>query len=328
MRILIRFFLSALVVFYAGPAVAQPAADSLRPVIADSLLQKDSTALRDTLAAPIPADTVSRRPLNDSSWTISPASFRTPGLFAAEVLRRHPYFNFRDRPVPESRPEQWRSVTGKEGLFYGLVLLLLLMAVLRRTFEKYFSDLFRLFFRTTLKQRQIREQLMQTPLPSLLLNVFFVFSAGLYIAFLVEHYRLNPFARFWILYGYCVAGLAAAYLVKFAGLKIAGWLFSLPGPANAYVFIVFIVNKMIGLLLVPLLVVLAFGNPAWQEAALVLSWCGLGFMLLYRIFLSVAALRSEVRVRLFHFLLYVAAFEVAPLLVVYKTLLLYFRIMA
>ena len=57
----------------------------------------------------------------------------------------------------------------------------MIFALLKMGFAKYFNDLFRVFFRTTLKQRQIKEQLMQTPLPSLIFNGFFVASAGLYV---------------------------------------------------------------------------------------------------------------------------------------------------
>ncbi|MFN6397366.1 MAG: hypothetical protein ACK4WR_04650, partial [Bacteroidota bacterium] len=72
---------------------------------------------------------------------------------------------------------------GKEILFYAFVGLLLFLGIIRQLFPKYFNDLFRLFFRTTLKQRHLSEQLTQTPLPSFLLNLFFFFSAGLYLSF-------------------------------------------------------------------------------------------------------------------------------------------------
>jgi len=73
--------------------------------------------------------------------------------------------------LPESAKKNFQ---GKELQFYLLVILLLIYGMLKRAFPKYFNDLFRLFFRTTIKQLQVREQLMQTPLPSLLLNIFFV----------------------------------------------------------------------------------------------------------------------------------------------------------
>ena len=114
---------------------------------------------------------------------------------------------------------------------------------------------------------------MQTPLPSLLLNVFFIISTGLYITFLFQYFNINPIDNFWLLFFYCCLGLSAAYLVKFVGLKISGWLFNMPEAADAYIFIVFIVNKMIGILLLPFLVLLAFTKGDIYSTSLTLSWC-------------------------------------------------------
>ena len=99
---------------------------------------------------------------------------------------------------------------------------------------------------------------MQTPLPSLMFNVFFVASAGLYANFLFHHYQFTPVDNFWLLYLYCCIGLSVIYLVKFVGLKICGWLFNMQQAADSYIFIVFIINKVIGISVLPFLILLAF----------------------------------------------------------------------
>ncbi len=165
---------------------------------------------------------------------------------------------------------------------------------------------------------------MQTPLPSLLFNGFFVASAGLYINMLLHHYELVPFNNFWLLYLYCCIGLSVIYVVKFVGLIISGWLFNVQKAADSYIFIVFIINKVIGVALLPFLVLLGFTDGAMYPVALVLSWCCVGGLLLYRFILGFAAIRKEVRFNLFHFFLYLCAFEIAPLLLIYKLLLFFF----
>jgi hypothetical protein len=47
-------------------------------------------------------------------------------------------------------------------------------------------------------------------------------------------------------------------------------------------------------------------------------------LLLYRIGLTYRVVRKQIRLSGFHFLLYVAGFEIAPLLVLYKLFLLSF----
>jgi hypothetical protein len=241
-----------------------------------------------------------------------------------QLLKRHPYFGF--SAIPVRLQAGFRQFRGKELLFYLLVLLLILFALLRRTFPKYFDDLFRLFFRTTLKQRQISEQLMETPLPSLLMNGFFVISGGLYITFLLQYFKINPGNNFWLMFSYCIIGLSSIYLIKFIGLKISGWLFSAYDAANSYIFIVFIINKMIGILLLPFLILLAFSSGDIFSISLTLSWCLLAGLFAYRLILTFIAVRNQVKVNPFHFFLYVCAFEIAPLLLIYKGLLLFFSI--
>ncbi|HET9746248.1 MAG TPA: DUF4271 domain-containing protein [Chitinophagaceae bacterium] len=217
-----------------------------------------------------------------------------------------------------------KTFIGKELLFYYLVLLLLLFGLLRRAFAKYFHDLFRVFFRTTLKQRQTQEQLLQSSLPSVLLNTFFVLSAGLYLNFILTYFNLSITSNFWLQYGYCAAALAIIYVVKFLGLKLTGWVFNVSNATDAYIFVVFIVNKVLGIFLLPFLLLLAFTTEPLYGSAIYLSWFGIGLLLIYRFILSYAAIRKEVKLNSFHFVLYILSFEVVPLLLIYKLLLLIF----
>lgn len=306
---------------------AQAAIDTAKAINTDSLAQQDTIIRKDTLSSVSVVDSFSKRPVTDSGWMMKPGVSYSSPEFSWQILQHHSYFSFNSKPAVLP-PSDIRKFYGKELLFYLLVFLLLVFAVLKRAFPKYFNDLFRLFFRTTLKQRQIREQLMQTPLPSLLLNGFFVVSGGLYITFLLQHFKLSPVSNFWLLFLYCCLGLSAAYFVKFIGLKISGWLFNVKEAADSYIFIVFVVNKMIGILLLPFLVLIAFALGNVYSIGLTISWCLVAGLLGYRFILTYAAVRNQVKVNPFHFFLYLCAFEIAPLLLVYKALLLFFGITA
>lgn len=247
--------------------------------------------------------------------------------FSFEVMKHHPFFGFDSKPAL-APPSSIRQFRGKEDLFYVILFLFMVFALLKRAFPKYFSDMFRLVFRTTLKQRQVREQLIQTPLPGLLLNIFFILVGGFYIAFLLSHYHINPVGNFWLLALYCALGITAIYFIKFTGLKFSGWLFNMETAAGSYIFIIFIINKMLGIILLPFLLLLAFTTGNIYTSSLTLSWVLIAGLLIYRFILTYGAVRNEVKVNPFHFFLYLLAFEIAPLLLVYKGLLLFFRISA
>jgi hypothetical protein len=239
------------------------------------------------------------------------------------VLNKHPYFGFGSPPVIVHTA--LRQFRGNEVLFYSLIGLLLAFAFLRQAFPKYINDLFRLLFRTTVKQKQIREQLVQTPLPSLLLNIFFAITGGLYIDILLQHFDAAPVENFWLLFLYCTLGLSLVYSVKYVGLKITGWLFNVRDAADSYIFVVFLINKVIGIFLLPFVILLSFVTGDAYSVCLVLSWCGIGVLIIYRFLFTYASVRNQVRFNPFHFFLYICAFEIAPLLLIYKALLFFFR---
>jgi H+/Cl- antiporter ClcA len=102
------------------------------------------------------------------------------------------------------RAESIHEVAGKELLFYGLLGLYFVIALIRLSFPKYFNDLFRLFFRTTIRQRHLSEQMSQSPLPSFLLNAIFFIAAGLYLSLWISYEEQNPFNNFsWLLLYVC-----------------------------------------------------------------------------------------------------------------------------
>ncbi len=319
-------FLTIIILISAGVSFAQHGSDSTTISIGDSLIQKDTTVVKDSLALLPSIDSLSKMPRKDTGWIMDPSAPFYHQNLSWQLLQRHPYYGFSALPI--TIRSEIRQSKGKELLFYLIIFLLLIYALLRRAFPKYFDDLFRFFFRTTFKQRQISEQLMETPLPSLMLNGFFVVIGGLYITFLLQRFKLNPVDNFWRMFLYCILALSAIYFIKFIWLKISGWLFNMQEAANSYIFIVFIINKMIGILLLPFLILLAFTPGDVYFISLTLSWCLVAGLLVYRMILTFGAVRNQVKVNPFHFFLYICAFEIAPLLLIYKGLLLFFRITA
>lgn len=240
-----------------------------------------------------------------------------------EVLKSHPVFPFKKKPVPSNIFERTGS-TG-ESLFYFLVGVLFYFACIKLFFGKYLDNLITLFFRATMRQQQIREQLLQTPLPSLLLNILFVISAGLYLALLARYYQFDLFGGFWATVLYGIAFVSAVYIGKYLVLEIAGWIFNIRSATGTYIFIVFLVNKMIGIFLLPFIVFMAFPNRVLLPVLVSISYAMLVVMFGYRFLNSFRPIRNEIKVNRFHFFIYLCAFEIAPLLLIYKVLLAFVK---
>lgn len=307
-----KYFISLIILIgnFSFIATAQP----------DSIFIKKDTTRKDTASL-----FVNPEPANDSVSQASDTSFLTDSLLMITAADSANNKTFTKAIVTdETKTGESKEFYGKEALFYYLIFLLLLFGLLRLAFAKYFNDLFRVFFRTTLKQKQMREQLLQSPLPSVLMNCFFVLSAGLYVNFLLLNFDLSLSANFWLQYLYCILAIGLIYLTKFIGLKIVGWLFNVYEATESYIFIVFIINKMLGILLLPFILLFAFSGGLIIETSIFISWVFIFLLFGYRVILSTGIARNEIKLRTFHFVLYVLGFEIVPVLLIYKLLLLIF----
>jgi len=238
-----------------------------------------------------------------------------------ESLRGHPWFNFYGKALV--MPELEIKREDKDTLFYFLAGLLLYYALVKVFFRKYVDNIMTLFFRVTMRQQQIRDQMLQTPLASLFLNILYLLSGGMYILFLTRHYGVKVTDNNWLMLAYGAGLLLAVYFGKFILLKLAGWIFNISAATDTYIFIVFLVNKIIGILLLPVLVMMAFPYPPLFPVVLTLSYIMLGLFFGYRFIISYKPIRNEIKVTRFQFFLYLCAFEIAPLLLIYKVLLVF-----
>jgi hypothetical protein len=291
------------------PAAAKPRVQRPRIVKRDTLTAIDSTRTSDSI----------RR--QDSLVALT--SIPRPGI---TLFTRHsdttlfavnPLFRFTNPMRYSITIKKW---LGKEAIFYSIIALLIFFALIKNGFGRYVSDLFKTYFRTGINQKHAKEQLLQHPLPSVLLNVFFVLSIGMFVALLLQYFKLGTDFNFWWLYLYSSLGLLAIYAIKFVSLKFMGWIFQVSQSTDAYIFIVFATNKIIGIALLPFLVMLTFTSGVVNEAAMSLSIMIVVALLIYRFFLSYISIRGQIRIGFLHFLLYLIAFEVIPLLLINKLL--------
>lgn len=315
----VRIFLLIIFFLLAAVANSQPPNDSL--AVKDSLLHNnflrtsDSLRLDSVRLDSLQADSLSKvlPPVHDTikpalQYALSSDSF---------LLRRRLFFTLTD-PVRYTVSE--RKWEGKDTIFYAVVALMLLFALIKSAFPRYLPDLYSAYFRTTVRQKQIKEQLVQNPLPSLFFNLFFVLSAAVFVSLLIQQFGYNGRLPFFELVLYSAGGIAAVYATKFLLLKFFGWVFQLSEATDAYLFVVFSTNKILGIFLLPFTVLLAFTYGGANASVVTLSVVLVSALFIYRYFLAFISVNHLVRINLFHFLLYLAAFEVLPLLLINKLL--------
>lgn len=227
----------------------------------------------------------------------------------------HPHLPLSAKPM--FMISDFRETRTLDDLFYLLMGVLLLLAFIRSVFPRYFKNLFVLFFQTSLRQKQTRDQLLQDNLGSVFVNLLFIVSTSIYGALIIRHREWLDYP-FWHVIFFGVALLSIVYFGKFLFLQFAGWVFNSREAAMNYTFTVFLVNKVLGISLIPFLFLMAFSASTLREVAFTVSIGLTGLLLLYRYVVSFTNIRNTLKVNALHFFLYLCAVEILPLLVLYK----------
>ena len=277
-----------------------------------------TVAAQDTTAVQQKPDTIAAAVVKDTVQQIQTAPLISFDSVYRAVLAKS---RLNLMAKPQFQIEKEKQVEDKDWLFYYILGIAFLFGMLRITYLRYFSDMFRVFFRTSLRVNQIREQLVQSGLQSLLFNLFFAVAAGTYVYLLMNYFNVSVKLPALFIPLVTTVTIALMYLGKYVFLQVSGWLFGMKNAAETYSFIVFLINKVVGIILLPFLFVIAFAERELAGIAITISLVVVVGLFLYRFLRAYRPVQAEIKVGRFHFFIFFLAFEIAPLLVIYKLIL-------
>lgn len=276
--------------------------------------------------APLWSQTTDSTINQKNSLQIEPVADTTDSVKAGGLVQ--PVFKLKNKLLnayaePVSLAVQKKKVASRDIIFYLIAMLLLLLVFFKYFYSRYFTNLFRVFFNTSLRQSQLTDQLLQARLPSLLFNVFFVISSGMYVYIVLSVYHLISTGNRLILMLSSIALIGLIYFIKFCILKFTGWITGYKEVTNTYIFVIFLINKILGIFLVPFIIVLSFSEIAIVKIAALVSLISVGILLLLRFFRSYGLIQNQLKINRIHFFLYIMGIELLPLMLIYKGLMLY-----
>ena len=219
--------------------------------------------------------------------------------------------------------EQRYAVPDKNVLFYLIVGILFLYGLINNLFPQYYPKLFSQFSQSSLRMLQNREQLVQNTVASMASNVNFILCFSLMSTLLIFNRHLLPIT-FWEAYLYVSIFFLLLYLGKYICLQMVGFIFNVNDLISTYIFVVFLINKVLGILLIPFILILAFSSPVYYTIAIVGAAILTLLLFLYRYLFSLTSVRNKLHISSFHFFLYLCAFEILPLIILYKFIVQYF----
>jgi hypothetical protein len=216
------------------------------------------------------------------------------------------------------RPRPVRNLTMD---FYVLTGLCLILGLIRYGDPRYFNLLAGAY--RTGSSRQWRDLLQAAAVANLGMNIFFCAVAGAYIYYIARgaSVRLMSSYQAPLILPVLMAGMMLMYAGKYLVIRFSGWVFRVEALAGEYLFNVFLVNKIIGIVLLPFVVVIAFAGREWLQPMAIVSGTGVLGLFATRYLRSWSVFYAFFKGSRFHFFTYLCASEILPMAVLVKWLL-------
>jgi hypothetical protein len=208
---------------------------------------------------------------------------------------------------------------GEDWMFLVFVFAFVTLAYTRRYHPERIMRLWNSAWNVRILRQAIREE-PNTPRANLLFNLSFFFLTALVIYLVIKFYKNSPLGLSGFpLYLMLVLGVMLTYLIKSASIRAVQLMADGDFGLTEYEYNVFLINRIIGLLLVPISMVLAY-SPKILVSPFVGGALGLyAMMIIYRIVRGfVNAAGSGVPV--FYIFFYICTLEILPLAVSLKAL--------
>ena len=188
--------------------------------------------------------------------------------------------------------------------FYLLLFLCLMLGMVRFMDFKYLPNIWRALRNPSMGNNQIKDQLQGAGLQEILMNIFFTMILGLYIYYTVKFfipYHAGSIIPSSLLVFMLMLGMGIMYFIKYLVIRFSGWAFRIEDITEQYLFNVFLINKVLAIVLLPMVIFLAFANYRWAEPILIVSFVATGILVLNRYVRTWQAFGSFFQYSKFHF---------------------------
>jgi hypothetical protein len=232
------------------------------------------------------------------------------------------YFIMRFNGLPSEYPmELPLNKANEDWKFWLSLFLLAFLAIIRFGYPKDFDELNQTFKSWGISQQVIRDLGVGVPFGVVLLNIFSSLVISFYVFLLLQHFKVALIEPSWLLMIFSFVCVEVVLLLRYILLKTAEIIFPFRKELKLYNFYEIQVNRVLGVCLFPMLLLIAFSIPAISSIALVGSFIIVGTMLLIRYTKGFTIGISYFGSHVIHFLLYLCALEIAPVLIIIRLLL-------
>lgn len=202
----------------------------------------------------------------------------------------------------------------------SLIVLVALFTWFRFFYYRIFRQLYTSFYNITTTNQIVRDESVLLQRASLILSIISYMLMGLFL------YQLSIFWA-WdmgnlqgglLRFVFLSLSVAIAYSIKMISLRFLSSVFEIEKPVALYIFNIFLMIMMIGLLLLPINILLAYGPIQYRPWLVHVTLSIIALLFLYRIIRAIGIWMGIPGFSLFYLFLYLCTFEIAPLLIIWK----------
>ncbi len=213
--------------------------------------------------------------------------------------------------IVRKRNDEWKS-----WMFYLLLALAVFLVFMRVSYAREFSEVFQIFKPLGINQQIFRDNFGIIRLGAFLLSLNSAITIGVFLFLVALYFHLIP-PYWWLL---CVSLIIAGAILitRFGVLKIAGSLFPFRKEINFYQFNEVQLNRVTGIVLLPMLFFIVFAPEMVSKVVLFASITLVIAIILFRYIRGFSIGGDYFARHKFHFLVYICTLEIAPLVVFVK----------
>ena len=242
---------------------------------------------------------------NDS---VENKSLTGPGIFKNHLLKP---INPNARPINDTISD-WLTVS--------MVVMVVFFTWFRLFYYKIFKQLLTSYFNMTASNQIVRDESYLLQRASLVISIISYLLGGL---FLYQLSIIYDWQIYWLQKGlvrFVLFSLiiAISYSVKMILLRLLSVIFNQEKAAGAYIFNLFLMIMMAGLILFPANVFMAYSPLIVKHWVATTSTILIGVLFLFRLSRAIRIWFAIPQFSFLYLFLYLCAFELAPLLVMWK----------
>lgn len=224
--------------------------------------------------------------------------------------------------VKDNKPEI--HYTNYDFVITGILLFLYILFVwLYVSNYKKLSQIVKGFYINRNSNQLSRDELSIGNRVSVFLSIFFIITLTIFISRIMSYYGLRLFSTDVYFLDIIIAlALVTAYSVKFATIKLFGYIFNIQKEANDYMMTIFLFCNTLGLFMLPIVICLTFVK---QVSPVVFISAGAGIIAIFfcvRIIRGLIIGLNSSEISKIYLFMYLCTLEILPIVIMVKLFML------